>query len=729
MNVPDNDKRGQVEASGASHPLVNCQHVRSSKRNEDRTSVVERHTTPRPNGHQNRSATFTQAPQHQKLKEKDFPKALADGNSGLACTTRPKKTKESEEDEATPQPTKEVSGLEAAREKFDQSRAYRLEVFRIKAVTILLLGYLPYMWTVSGSAGLNASNEIYRVIHVHTLMHNTIATLPFSRNEFRADAFAADLGYAQALLSGLCKVYIENLDNMNPDKLYSTYYYTHPPLLERLNAITEREKKTNASYYTEAGWTPGSPGYFQATLVFITIVYLFETYLDYRQHQKLKEKAFPAALADAISGLGAYTPQKTTKNGEDTNDEHDEDDGHTDTKNDEAADDPAKEVSLLDATRNKFDESRAYGLDTSAFGFVSGAYSQLETTAFLLRGFLPYMWTWHCRERFRSGCLKRNLPRNGVSHAEAVRETVVGMPFSLYSTFVIEERHGFNNQTLKLFFMDTIKDLAVTLVTMYPVCAAVIFVIHWGGEYFYVYAWCVLLVYSIVMRTIYPVFIMPLFDTFTPLEKGELRTRIEALASSLNFPLTQLFVVDGSTRSNHSNAYFYGTFTSKGIVLYDTLLEQSTDDEILAVLGHELGHWKLSHTAQDFLIEQVHTFVCLYVFGRCMNDAALFSSFGFESSSHPVVIGFVLFNETIWAPVEHVLSFLMTLNTRRNEFQADAFAVGLGHAKALKSGLCKTSIDNLDNKNPDKLYSAYHYSHPPLVERLNAIKEREKKMQ
>ena len=224
---------------------------------------------------------------------------------------------------------------------------------------------------------------------------------------------------------------------------------------------------------------------------------------------------------------------------------------------------------------------------------------------------------------------------------------------------------------------------------------------------------------------------MPLFNKFTPLEEGVLRTRIEALASSLAFPLTKLFVCDGSKRSSHSNAYFFGFFNSKRIVLFDTLLEQATNDEIVAILGHELGHWKLWHTAQGFIIQQLYTFSLFYVFGRCMHDPELFASFGFATSGNkeqlPVVIGFLLFSSTVWAPVDHFLSFLVTLNTRKNEFQADAFAVDLGHAPGLQSGLTKLAIENLSNMNPDPLYSAYHYSHPPLLERLHAITERDKK--
>ncbi|CAH0479008.1 unnamed protein product [Peronospora belbahrii] len=452
--------------------------------------------------------------------------------------------------------------------------------------------------------------------------------------------------------------------------------------------------------------------------MFMTIVYLFMTYLDLRQHRKLHDKEFPKPLEEAIQGLGKYS-LKTKESDTKESGDHESDGQESDT-------------TLLAATKAKFDKSRAYGLEKSTFSFVSGAYNQMEATVFLLLGYLPFMWTI-------SGQVLAAL--NLDAHNEiyralmlltltSIRDTLVQIPFDLYSTFVVEARHGFNKQTYGLFFMDKIKTFVLFLVIGFPVTAVLIYVIRWGGEYFYMYVWAFLFVFSVIMMTLYPVLIMPLFNKFTPLEEGELRTRIETLAASLHFPLTKLFVTDGSKRSSHSNAYFFGLFKSKRIVLFDTLLKQATNDEIVAILGHELGHWKLWHTAQGFVIQQAYILASFYVFGLCMNDAELFASFGFAGdSTKPVIIGFMLFSQTVWAPVEHVLSFLITLNTRRNEFQADAFAVDLGHDVALKSGLTKLAIENLSNMNPDALYSAYHYSHPPLVERLNAITARAKKSQ
>ncbi|KAL4102164.1 hypothetical protein PRIC1_005912 [Phytophthora ramorum] len=417
-----------------------------------------------------------------------------------------------------------------------------------------------------------------------------------------------------------------------------------------------------APYFTEAGWRPSASPvpYFLGALVFMTVVFLFETYLDVRQHRKLHDKRFPKPLEEAIEGLGSYSVK--TKKEEESEQESDD----------------KTETTLLAATQAKFDKSRAYGLDKSTFGFVSGAYNQLEGTALLLLGYLPFMWTMSAKALVVVGLDADN---------EIYR--------ALMLLTLTNARHGFNKQTLGLFFMDKIKSFALFIAIGFPVTAALIYVIRWGGEYFYMYVWAFLFAFSVVMMTLYP-----------------------------------LFVTDGSKRSSHSNAYFFGFFKSKRIVLFDTLLEQATHDEIVAILGHELGHWKLWHTAQGFVIQQAYILASFYVFGLCMNDAELFASFGFAGdSSKPVIIGFLLFSQTMWAPVEHVLSFLITLNTRKNEFQADAFAVDLGHDAALKSGLTKLAIENLSNMNPDVLYSAYHYSHPPLVERLNAITARAKKSQ
>eukprot|EP01126_Amoeba_proteus_P008349 TRINITY_DN13089_c0_g1_i1.p1 TRINITY_DN13089_c0_g1~~TRINITY_DN13089_c0_g1_i1.p1 ORF type:complete len:228 (+),score=20.43 TRINITY_DN13089_c0_g1_i1:661-1344(+) len=224
--------------------------------------------------------------------------------------------------------------------------------------------------------------------------------------------------------------------------------------------------------------------------------------------------------------------------------------------------------------------------------------------------------------------------------------------------------------------------------------------------------------------TIYPTFIQPLFDTVEELEPGSLRGKIEALATRTGFPLTKLFKIDGSKRSGHSNAYFYGFHKNKRIVLYDTLIEQATEDEVVAVLGHELGHYFLNHTIQNLIIAQLYFFSLLYLFGKVLYNPDLYHSFGFATPC--IMVGLHLFM-LLLTPVDNLMSFLLNMRSRHNEFQADAYSVDLGYADGLSAGLIKLQTKNLSTMIPDPWYSVYHFSHPPLIERLNAIEEKNKR--
>uniref|UniRef100_K3WYJ3 CAAX prenyl protease n=1 Tax=Globisporangium ultimum (strain ATCC 200006 / CBS 805.95 / DAOM BR144) TaxID=431595 RepID=K3WYJ3_GLOUD len=483
-----------------------------------------------------------------------------------------------------------------------------------------------------------------------------------------------------------------------------------------------------APYFTEDGWTPATVPFLQASLLFLTLVYVFETYLDLRQHQKLKETKFPEPLADAIRALddAAAAPQKPSTEKNLNKDSED----NTSDDEDEASGEKPVSASLLDATLEKFDKSCAYGLDQSTLKFFSCAYTHVQATALVLFGYLPFLWVVSGNALTALGL----DASNEICHSlmffllNLLREIVVKLPVDLYSTFVIEARHGFNKQTVGIFFVDKLKLFLLLLGICCPLIAGLVYLVRWGGEHFYVYVWAFKCAVTVFIATLLPLWILPLLEKFTPLEEGELRTRLEALASSIKFPLTSISVVDGSTRSGHSSAYCAGLLKTQRIVIYDTLLEQITNDEVVAVLAHELGHWKLAHALKGFLVEQVHDIAFAYIFGMCMNNSELYASFGFAGDSGmPVMIGYMLFSKTVWAPVSHVLSFLLRLNTRRTEFQSDAFAVDLGHGETLKSALTKVAIGNLTNMNPDPLYSKYHYDHPPLVERLAAITARTKK--
>ncbi|KAG0330030.1 hypothetical protein BG004_002190, partial [Podila humilis] len=370
----------------------------------------------------------------------------------------------------------------------------------------------------------------------------------------------------------------------------------------------------------------------------------------------------------------------------------------------------------------EFQKAQAYGRDRAKFGFVSTVVEQIQSVLMLVYNFLPWLWDVSGQTMFAATGFgsDHEITQSIIFFALfTVISTILSLPSSLYSTFVIEERHGFNKQTLKLFFTDILKNYLLIGAIGMPVLAGFLKIIEISGENFYFYTWLFMVGFQLIMVSIYPTFIQPLFNTVTPLPEGELRTMIEALASRIRFPLTKLFVVDGSKRSGHSNAYFYGFFKNKRIVLFDTLMDHSDNDEICAVLAHELGHWSCNHTLKMLLFGQAQLFAVFYLFSQFIDNVDMFKSFGFVDAT-PAFIGFLLF-QYLYTPVESVISFVTNMVSRRYEFQADAFARDLGYASSLASGLIKLQLKNLGTMNPDWLHSMYHRSHPELVERLNAI--------
>eukprot|EP00903_Cladosiphon_okamuranus_P011068 g10449.t1 len=423
---------------------------------------------------------------------------------------------------------------------------------------------------------------------------------------------------------------------------------------------------------------------------FTLTVYVVETYLDLRQHRNLKAKSPPYALLEVLKTV----------------------------------DEDNEGLEAVSKVESKFLASQAYGLDRSRFHFFDSSFDLILGLASNLLGWMPWLWDVSEDLVAKAGLegWEGDLPTSLCFVVlTMVIQTVVGLPFALYSTFVVEAKHGFNKQTIGLFFADKVKSMLLTVAISIPALSCVLKIIELGGKYFYVYVWAFCFVFSIFMLTIVPVAIMPLFNTYSPLEDGELKSSIEKLAESVSFPLTNLFSVDGSKRSAHSNAYFYGFFKNKRIVLYDTLIEQADTNEIVSILGHELGHWKMSHTLQGFVITQSYLLCSFCAFGLATElGESLRLSFGY--STEATLITLYLFFAVMWAPVDHLLGVLMNMLSRKNEFQADAYAVKLGYSKGLQSGLVKLQLENLGNMNPDPWYSAFHYSHPPLVERLQAMR-------
>lgn len=377
----------------------------------------------------------------------------------------------------------------------------------------------------------------------------------------------------------------------------------------------------------------------------------------------------------------------------------------------------SKEIS-----QETFDKSQAYGRAKAQFSLVSGLWAQIQNVAFIHYDVLPKLWSW------TGDLLLKWAPARftgEISHSILFVLTFIliqqglSLPTRLYSTFVLEEKFGFNKQTPALFVADTIKTNAIIAVIMPPILAGFLKIIQKTGSQFVFYLWVFTAGVQLLSITAYPIFIQPLFNKLTPLEDGELKTKVEELAGSFNFPLKELYVIDGSKRSAHSNAFFYGLPWKKHIVIYDTLLENSETQEVMSILAHELGHWKLGHTTRLFGISQVNLLYVFSLFSVFINNASLYSAFGFHAQ-HPIVIGFILFSDAL-SPMDTVLQLLLNILSRKFEFEADDFAKGLGYRADLASALIKLHKQNLSTMDADWMYASYHYSHPHLAERLKAL--------
>jgi len=302
--------------------------------------------------------------------------------------------------------------------------------------------------------------------------------------------------------------------------------------------------------------------------------------------------------------------------------------------------------------------------------------------------------------------------------------SLLSLPFQLYGTFVVEERFGFNRTTPALFIKDRLKGLALSVVIGAPVLAAVLWFFQALGGWAWLAAWALFVVVMLAMAVIGPTLILPLFNKFTPLPDGDLRRRIEEFAHAQGFDLTGIFVMDGSRRSSKSNAFFTGLGRRKRIALFDTLLQRHDEDEILAVLAHEIGHSRLGHINRMLAASALKTGLLFGLMQLFIQSPGLHQAFGMEGMS--VYAGLVFFL-ILYTPASLALSLLSGLLSRRHERQADRFAaLTTGKPQALACALKKLSADNLSNLTPHPLHVFLHYSHPPVLERVRSLEAFEK---
>ena len=364
---------------------------------------------------------------------------------------------------------------------------------------------------------------------------------------------------------------------------------------------------------------------------------------------------------------------------------------------------------------DKYAKSQEYTRETTRFGILESTVGLGIFLIFWLVG--GFGWLDGIIRGWGYSEIVNGLLFFGILYAA---NEIIGIPFELYDTFVIEEKYGFNKMTVKTFFVDKVKGLVLAGVLGLPLLALLLWLF---GKYEMAWLWGWLSVtgFSLLMAYIAPKYILPLFNKFEPLENEELKDAINKMAAKCEFPLTEVAVMDGSKRSAKSNAFFTGFGKNKKIALFDTLVEKHSVPELVAVLAHEIGHFKKKHIVQTMVLGIVQTGIIFFLIGLFMKNSELHSAFGVEQVS--VYCSFTFFM-LLFKPISKVLSVLMAILSRKNEFEADAYASDVtGDPNSLITALKKLSVDNLSNLTPHPLYVFMHYSHPPMTERLAALRK------
>ena len=299
-----------------------------------------------------------------------------------------------------------------------------------------------------------------------------------------------------------------------------------------------------------------------------------------------------------------------------------------------------------------------------------------------------------------------------------IASDLLSLPVALYSTFGIEEKYGFNKTSIGTFFVDKLKGYVLTGLVGGLVLAVLIFIYTKTGNYFWLLAWGFITLFTLFFSTFYTSLIVPIFNKLSPLEDGDLKTAINTYAQKVQFPLKNIFIVDGSKRSSKANAYFSGLGKSKSIVLYDTLVEKNSVNELVAVLAHEVGHYKKKHIQKSLVLSIIQTGVMLFILGYALGSPELSQALGVnEPTFH---IGLIAFG-ILFSPISTILGLFMNQFSRKNEYEADAYAKATFNKDDLITALKRLHIDHLSNLKPHPAYVFFYYSHPTLLQRLRAL--------
>jgi STE24 endopeptidase len=375
--------------------------------------------------------------------------------------------------------------------------------------------------------------------------------------------------------------------------------------------------------------------------------------------------------------------------------------------------------SLPEEFREIFDEelyrkSQAYARAREYFGMISSAFSLALTCCFWFLGGFDFLdgivRTWNF-----------NVLTTGVLYVGilVLLRGLISLPFSIYSTFVIEERFGFNRTTWRTFITDLFKGLMLGILPGGPLVVVVLALFQYGGSMAWFWCWMVATAFILAVQFVAPAWIMPLFNKFTPLTDGDLRSSILTYAKSVNFSLKDVYVMDGSKRSGKSNAFFTGFGKNKRIALFDTLIERHTVPELVGVLAHEIGHYKKHHIVQGMITGILHTGLLLFCLSLFVDNRGLTQAFFLRE--HSVYGALVLFG-LLYTPVDFFISLALQAVSRRHEFAADRYAAETtGQPAAMADALKKLSVDNLSHLTPHPFYVTLNYSHPPVLARIRAL--------
>lgn len=375
-------------------------------------------------------------------------------------------------------------------------------------------------------------------------------------------------------------------------------------------------------------------------------------------------------------------------------------------------------TALPDKLKDLYDEeeyirSQKYQKAKSRFGFLTSAFSALLTI--LVLSFGGFGWLDSFLRRYVEDPILLSLAFFGVLF---VLSDIVNTPFSYYSIFVIEEKFGFNKTTLKTFIVDKFKGYLLTVIIGGILGYALLWIVHQLGANFWLYALALVATFMLIMNLFYTSLILPLFNKLKPLEEGELKDKIMSYAKGVSFPLDNIFVIDGSKRSTKANAFFSGIGKKKKIVLYDTLIEKHSHEELVAVLAHEVGHFKKKHIVLSLVLSVLQMAVTFYVLSLFVFSENLSVALG--GSEMAIHLNFIAFG-LLYTPISRLTGLFMNALSRKNEFEADAYAVNTYAGKPLMEALKKLSVSTLSNLTPHPAYVFAHYSHPPLLQRLNAM--------